>query len=163
MLKKSYFNHSFAVNTKITPKVMHNIVLKIQFLFHIFDDISIVCWYFLEKQNVTFSHNLRPFNCLTPAWNSGLYTCTVEDWMYIFMDTGENDDTWWYRASSFYMAMQGVTPLLSRAPFAAGNGRFWNSHRTHPKWVHAITISSKKWKTHSEGPGTTQYMNLSVL
>ena len=47
--------------------------------------------------------------------------------------------------------------------FAAGNGRFWNIHRTHPIWVHAITISSPKWKNHCEGPGTAQEMNLSVL
>ena len=30
-------------------------------------------------------------------------------------------------------------------------------------WVHAITISSPKWKNHCEVPGTTQEINLSVL
>ena len=30
-------------------------------------------------------------------------------------------------------------------------------------WIHAIMISSPKWKNHCEGPGTTQEMNLSVL
>ena len=30
-------------------------------------------------------------------------------------------------------------------------------------WVHAITISSPKWKNHCEGPATTQEMNLSML
>ena len=58
------------------------------------------------------------------------------------MGSGENDDTWWYRTPSFLMTMQGVTPLLSRTSCAAGNGRFWNIHRTHPIWVHGIKISS---------------------
>ena len=77
--------------------------------------------------------------------------------------SGENDATWWYRTTSFFMTMQGVTPLLSRTSCASGNGRFWNIHRTHPIWLHAITISSPKWKNHCEGPGTTQEMNFSVL
>ena len=64
------------------------------------------------------------------------------------MDSG--DSTLWYRTPSFFMAMQGVTPLLSR--IAAGNGRFWNIHRTHPIWVHAITISSPKWKITAVDP-----------
>ena len=59
----------------------------------------------------------------------------------------ENYDSWWYRTPSFFMTMQGVTPLLlSRTSCAAGNGRFWNIHRTHPIWIHVITISSPKWK-----------------
>ena len=29
-----------------------------------------------------------------------------------YMDTGENDDTWCYITPSFFMTMQGVTPLL---------------------------------------------------
>ena len=46
------------------------------------------------------------------------------------MDSGENDDTWWYGTPSI-MTMQGVTPLLlSRTFCAADNGRFWNIHRT---------------------------------
>ena len=57
------------------------------------------------------------------------------------------------RTSSFFMAMQGVTPLLSRTSCAAGNGRFWNIHRTHPmtsgptnsvQWRHAFTQG--QWK-----------------
>ena len=43
------------------------------------------------------------------------------------MDAGQNDDTWWYRIPSFFMTMQGVTPLLSGISCAAGNGRFWNT------------------------------------
>ena len=31
------------------------------------------------------------------------------------------------------------------------------------RWVHAITISSPKWKNHYEEPGTTQKINLSML
>ena len=50
---------------------------------------------------------------------------------------------------------QGVTPLLSRNSCTASNGRFWNIHRTHLIWVHAIAISSQKWKSHYVGPGTT--------
>ena len=50
------------------------------------------------------------------------------------------------------MTMHGVTPLLSRTSYAAGNGRFWNIHRTHPIWLHAITISSPKWKNTARGP-----------
>ena len=46
--------------------------------------------------------------------------------------SGENDDTWWYRTPSFSITMQGVTPLLSRTSCAAGNGRFWDVHLTHP-------------------------------
>ena len=30
-------------------------------------------------------------------------------------------------------------------------------------WVHAITISSPKWRNHCEGPGTIQDINLSIL
>ena len=51
-----------------------------------------------------------------------------------------------------------VTDLLG-----LGNGRFWNIHRTHPIWVHVITISSPKWKNRCEGPSTAQEMNLFVL
>ena len=75
----------------------------------------------------------------------------------------ENDDSWWYRTTSIFMTVQGVTPLLSRTSCAAGNGRFWNIHLAQPIWVHTITISSPKWMNHCEGPGTTQEMNLSVL
>ena len=58
---------------------------------------------------------------------------------------------------SFFMTMQGVTPLLfSTSSCAAGNGRFWNIHRTHPIWVHEITISSPKWNNYCEWPGTTR-------
>ena len=39
----------------------------------------------------------------------------------------------WYRIPSFFMTMQVDTPLLlSRTSCAAGNGRFWNIHHTHP-------------------------------
>ena len=70
--------------------------------------------------------------------------------------SGENGDTRWNRTPSFFMTMQGVTPLLlSRTSWAAENGRFCNIHRTHPILVHAISISSRKWKYHCEGPGTT--------
>ena len=59
---------------------------------------------------------------------------------------GENDNTWWYRTPSFLMTMQGATPqLLSWTFCAAGNGRFWNIHRTHP--IH----SSPEWKNHVSG------------
>ena len=69
--------------------------------------------------------------------------------------SGENDDTWWYRTPSFFVTMQGATALLlSRTSCAAGNGRLWNIHRTHPIWVHAITISSPKWKNYCDGSGT---------
>ena len=45
-----------------------------------------------------------------------------------------------------------ITMLLSRTSCVAGNRRFWNIHRTHPIWVHAITISSTKRKNHCEDP-----------
>ena len=51
-----------------------------------------------------------------------------------------------------------VTVLLRRWKW-----EIWNIHRTHPMWVHAITITSPTWKNHCEAPGTTQKMNLSVL
>ena len=36
--------------------------------------------------------------------------------------SGENDDTLWYRTASFFMIIQGVTPLLlSRISFTSGN------------------------------------------
>ena len=79
------------------------------------------------------------------------------------IDSEEYGDTWWYRTPSFFMTMQTVTPLMSRTSCTAGSGRFWNIHRTHTIWVHAITFSSTKWKNYCEGPGTTQEMNLSVL
>ena len=42
-------------------------------------------------------------------------------------------DTCWYWAPSFFMTMQGVTPLLlSWISCVDGSGRFWNNHRTHP-------------------------------
>ena len=75
-----------------------------------------------------------------------------------------NDNIWLYRTPSFFMTMQGVTPLLlSQISCAAGNGRFWNIHHTHPIWVHVIMISLPKWKNHCEGCGTTQEMSLSLL
>ena len=78
--------------------------------------------------------------------------------------TGQYDDTWWYRTSSFFMTVQGVTPLLlSWTSCVTGNGRFWNIHHTHPIWVHTITISSPKKKNHYKGPGTTQDINLTFL
>ena len=53
------------------------------------------------------------------------------------MDSGENDYTQRYRISSFFITIHGVTPLLlSRTSCAAGNGRLWNIHRTHPIRVH---------------------------
>ena len=45
---------------------------------------------------------------------------------------------------------------MARISCAAGNGRFWNIHRTHPMWVHAITIYPAKRKNHCEGPGTNK-------
>ena len=78
--------------------------------------------------------------------------------------SGENDDTWWYRIPSFFMTMQGVTPLLlSRTSCAIDNRKFWNIYSTHLIWVHGITISLPKWKNHCEGPDTTKEMNLSML
>ena len=79
------------------------------------------------------------------------------------MDLGVNDDTWWHWTPSLFMTMQGFAPLLSRISSAAGNGIFWNSHRTHSIWVHAITTPSPKRKNHCEGPSTTQEINLCVL
>ena len=82
----------------------------------------------------------------------------------IVQRSGEDDDTWWYRTLSFFMAMQDVTPLLlSRTFCAAGNGRFWNIHLTRPIWIYTITIFSPKWKNHCEEPGVAQEMSLSVL
>ena len=67
-------------------------------------------------------------------------------------------------SGSFFMTMQGVTPLLlPLISCAIGNGVFCNIHLTHSIWVHAMTISSPKWKNLCEAPGTTQEMNLSVL
>ena len=39
------------------------------------------------------------------------------------MDSGESDDTWWYRTPSFFMGMQGVTRCChgSLAPLAMGD------------------------------------------
>ena len=72
------------------------------------------------------------------------------------IDSGRNDDNWWYRTPPFFMTMQGVTPLLSRISCTAGNGRFWNIHRTYPIWVHAITISLPKLKNHWAIPSVTE-------
>ena len=60
--------------------------------------------------------------------------------------SGEKDYTWWYRTPSFLMTMQGVTPLLllSRTSCAAGNGRFWNIHRTHPI-VGQVAPAARRW------------------
>ena len=66
--------------------------------------------------------------------------------------SGENDDIWWYRTPTFSMTMQGVTPLLPRTSCAAGNGRFWNIHRTHPIWVHAITNLRPSERTTARNP-----------
>ena len=92
-----------------------------------------------------------------------LYRALVEVHSFWRRDgNGENENTWWYRTPSFFMAMQEVTPLmLSRTFWGAASGRFWKFLRSRPIWVHAITISSPKWKNHCEGPGTTQDMNLS--
>ena len=51
------------------------------------------------------------------------------------------------------MTIQGITSLLlTRISCSARNVRFWNIHRDHPIWVHAITISSPKWKNQCEEP-----------
>ena len=70
---------------------------------------------------------------------------------------------------------------VPESPIASGARRPWqqqwcDSLHFHEKWwgsvppsvvvfacVHAITISSPKWRTHCEGPGTTQELNLSLL
>ena len=92
-----------------------------------------------------------------------VYFCSFLQTTFV-QRSGKNDDTWWYGISSFFMTMQGVTPLLlSRISCAIGNGGFWSIIRTPQIRFHAITIFSPKWKDHGEGPGTTQEMNLTVL
>ena len=71
------------------------------------------------------------------------------------MDSGENDDTWWYRTPSFFTTMEKDIPLLSQISCAAGNGRLWNNHYTQPIRVHVIMISLPKWKKLCEGLGIT--------
>ena len=52
---------------------------------------------------------------------------------YTRMSSGTAWSTCWHRISSFFITMQGATPLLlSRTSCAAGNARFWNTHRTNP-------------------------------
>ena len=49
--------------------------------------------------------------------------------------------------------------------FYTGRTHVENINLTQPIWVHAITITSPKWKkkNHCKGPGITQEMNLCVL
>ena len=81
---------------------------------------------------------------------------TVRSFSTTFVQrSGENNDTWWYRTPSFFMKMQGVTPLLSsRTSCAAGNGRFWNIHLTtrceckvkdQVSYSYNITVLNKGW------------------
>ena len=74
------------------------------------------------------------------------------------MNSGENDDTWWYRTPSFFMTMQGVTPLLSWTSCitAMGDSGTYIVFTRH--WIHVIIVSLPKWKNHCEGPSTTQEM-----
>ena len=88
--------------------------------------------------------------------NSSLVLYRVPHSGSFTLNSGENDDTWWYRTPSFFITIQGVTPLLSRTSCAAGNGRFWNIHHTHPIWDHVITISSSKRKNYCEGTGANK-------
>ena len=73
------------------------------------------------------------------------------------------------------------TEDVPESPIAGGSRDLWQQQRCDSlhcheewwgsvtpsvvvfSWVHAITISSPKWKNHCESPGTTQEMNLSVL
>ena len=67
------------------------------------------------------------------ADGTGMLPATARSCSTFVQRSEENDDTWWYRTQSFFMTMQGVTPLLlSWASCAADNGRFWNIHRIHP-------------------------------
>ena len=63
--------------------------------------------------------------------------------------SGENDDTWWYRTLTFFMTMQGVTPLLlSWTSCAAGNGRSGTSSvptRTCPCCKAVNTEHKQTW------------------
>ena len=69
------------------------------------------------------------------------------------MDSGEHDDTWWCRTPSFFMTMQGVTPLLlSWISCAAGNGRFWNIHRTRPIWSMRLRSLHQSERTTARDP-----------
>ena len=97
-------------------------------------------------------------SCILPGSSQWFFHFGEE--IVIVQHSGKDDNTWWYSTPSFCITMPEVRPLLlSRTSCAAGSGRFWNIHRTHPIWVHTITNSSPKWKNHCEGPATTQAMN----
>ena len=98
-----------------------------------------------DIDRVIMHHALLPRQMVNAAYYSRS-CCTT-----FVQRSGENGETWWHRTSSFFMTMRGVTPLLlSQTSCAVGSGRFWNIHRSHSIWVHAIMISSSKWKNHCE-------------
>ena len=105
-------------------------------------------------------HSRNKFiSCVVRVPRSGSFTWRRDS---NHMDSGENDETWWYRTTLFFMPMEVISPLLSRTSCTADNERFLNIHHTHPIWVNAIMISSPKWKNHCEGSCTTKGMKLPV-
>jgi hypothetical protein len=99
-------------------------------------------------------------------WGNAVPCCTSTaaiSWNTTFVQhSGESDDTCWQRTPSSFMTVRGVTLLtLWWISFAAGHGRYWNIHHTHPIWAYVI-MSSPKWKNHCEGSITTQETRFSV-
>ena len=75
--------------------------------------------------------HLSWFSVLTALHGKVHLVCCTESLVVFFsfwrrdcnrMDSGENDDTWWYRTPSFFITMQTVTPLqweiLKHAPYS---------------------------------------------
>ena len=71
------------------------------------------------------------------------------------MNSGENDDTWCYRTPSFFMTMQGITPLLSRTlcTLAMGDSETCTVlNRYESMRLRSLRQSEKNY---CEGSGTT--------
>ena len=81
-------------------------------------------------------------------------TPPLQFFIYRYKRAREND-TWWFRI--YHSSWQRKeSHLCCYGPlFRTGNGKFWNIHRTHRIWIHAITISSSKWKEYCERLSTT--------
>ena len=94
-----------------------------------------------------------------------------------FLTLWDLQDNWWW----WWWRYRVSTVDVPESPIASGARGPWQQQRCdslhcYEEWVgsappsvivfswdRAITISSPNWKSHCEGPGTTQEINLSML
>ena len=71
-------------------------------------------------------------SCVVPVLHRGSCSTT-------FVQCSDYDT--WNRTPPLFTTMLGVTSLLLLS--TSCNGRFWNSHHTHPIWVHVRSLRQR--------------------